>query len=335
MNPEERKQILAGKGKKVRRTPNTPKDGNPGEGENKGKGKGKGKEEQPMTWQEVTISWAKTILGALVIVMIVNGLLIQSFVVPTESMEQEVLAGDFLFVNRFIYGGSTPQTIPFLNIPLPYLSLPGIRDPEKGDVIVFIYPGDRDEVESRDFQYYLKRCVATAGDTLEVRGGYAYVNGVMETLPEKAFFGRNGEVRPYEESSTFPRGKKWTHTNWGPMRIPKEGDVIQLNDTNYGEWEIFVQREGHTIKRSGGLIEIDDQVVDSYTVERDYVFGMGDNRDNSEDSRFWGFVPEDNVVGTPLIVYWSWQNKDRFNKEYSLGEKLGRIRWNRIFNSID
>ncbi|MCB0711804.1 MAG: signal peptidase I [Ignavibacteriae bacterium] len=334
MNPEERKQILAGKGKKIQRNQKQADSGQSSEGNPKGKGKGK-ERQQPMTWQEVTISWAKTILGALLIVMIVNGLLIQSFVVPTESMEGEVLAGDFLFVNRFIYGGSTPQTIPFLNIPLPYVKLPGLRSPEKGDVIVFIYPGDRDQVEATDFQYYLKRCVATAGDTLEVRNGVAYVNGVKEISPSKVQYMQNRGVRSDERYNTFPRGRQWTHDNWGPMRIPKEGDVIPLNDTNYQEWEIFIAREGHDVRRTGGLIEIDGQTVDSYTVERDYVFGMGDNRDNSLDSRFWGFVPVKNVVGTPLIVYWSWQNKDARNNEYSLGEKLGRIRWNRIFNSVD
>ena len=332
MTPEERTQILAGKGKKVRR--NRVEEGKPGEVAPKEKGK---ERQQPMTWQEVTISWAKTIIGALVIVMIVNGLLIQSFVVPTESMEGEVLAGDFLFVNRFIYGGSTPQTIPFLNIPLPYISLPGLRDPEKGDVIVFIYPGDRDQVEATEFQYYLKRCVATAGDTLEVRNGIAYVNGVRETLPPEVLFDsvQGNNSNRMDIYRTFPRGRKWTHSNWGPMRIPKEGDVIPLNESNFEEWEIFIQREGHDIRQSGNLIEIDEQPVDSYTVERDYVFGMGDNRDNSLDSRYWGFIPEESVVGTPMIVYWSWDNKDAYGNEYSLGQKLGRIRWDRIFNSVD
>ena len=102
--------------------------------------------EKPMTLGETLISWLKTIVSSLLIVMIINGLLIASFVVPTGSMENEVMAGDFLFVNKFLYGGSTPQTIPFFNTPLPYLRLPGLRDPERMDVIVFIYPGDRDQI---------------------------------------------------------------------------------------------------------------------------------------------------------------------------------------------
>lgn len=339
MNPEERKQILSGKGKRQivkKETPATAKgkDGEPA---------------KPMTAKEQIISWTKTILGALLIVMIVNGLFIQSFVVPTGSMENEVMTGDFVFVNRFVYGGSTPQTIPFLNVPLPYLRLPGLRDPEKGDVIVFIYPGDRDEVEAKDFQYYLKRCVAVAGDTLEVREGYVYVNGVKENFPKNAQFKQNKYYSAESDKlRTFPKGMDFTRDNWGPLRIPKKGDVIPITVDNLNAWRIFIEREGHTIRQDGQLVRIDDQIADSYTVERDYVFGMGDNRNDSQDSRYWGFVPMENVVGTPLMVYWSWDPNERDTNgdplydrasghpvERSFWSKLGSIRWGRIFNGID
>lgn len=338
MNPEERKQILSGKGKR--------QVGRKGTASPKEKEGAKGDGNRPLTAKEHILSWTKTILGALLIVMIVNGLFIQSFVVPTGSMENEVMTGDFVFVNRFVYGGSTPQTIPFLNVPLPYLRLPGFRDPEKGDVIVFIYPGDRDELEAKEFQYYLKRCVAVAGDTLEVRDGYAYVNGVKENPPENVQFKQKGGYSAERDQfATFPKGRKYTRDNWGPMRIPKEGDVIQLDVENLEQWRVFIEREGHTVRQDGQLVRIDDEVVNSYTVKRDYVFGMGDNRNDSQDSRYWGFIPEENVVGTPLIVYWSWETETRITdaqgndiampQPKSFWEKLGSIRWNRIFNDID
>jgi signal peptidase I len=126
------------------------------------------------------------------------------------------------------------------------------------------------------------------------------------------------------------------------MRIPKEGDKIMLNDSTYREWAVFIQREGHDISQDGTIIRIDGEPVDSYTVERDYVFGMGDNRNNSEDSRYWGFVPKENVVGSPIMVYWSWENRELVQvpggyamREKSLGEKLGSIRWGRIFKGIN
>jgi len=137
----------------------------------------KKEQKQPETVGEHVVSWIKTLVNAIVVVMIVNGILIASFVVPTGSMESTVMAGDFVFVNRFIFRPSTPQIIPFINQPVPYLSLPGWRKPEQGDVIVFIFPGNRDDVQSQNFEYYLKRCVAVAGDKLHIKNDSIFVNG--------------------------------------------------------------------------------------------------------------------------------------------------------------
>jgi len=321
MNAEERKRILAGKGANAR--PQTARSAS---------GNRNGREpEPPMTFSESLMSWVKTILSSLLIVMVVNGLLIASFVVPTGSMENEVMAGDFLFVNKFIYGGSTPQTIPFLDTPLPYFRLPGLRDPQKGDVIVFIFPGMRDQKVADEFQYYLKRCVATAGDTLQVINKIVHINGVAQATPPNAIF-TEGAVDPTDRLRTFPSTANFTRDNWGPMRIPKKGDVIPLNDSTYERFQVFIEREHHEVERSGQIITVDGKPATSYTVERDYCFGMGDNRDNSLDSRYWGFVPVENVVGTPLFVYWSWDPNTPMSH---LGEKLGSIRWGRIFTGVN
>ncbi len=319
MNAEERKNILAGKGTAPKRT-------QPGQG-----GKKPGKPAEPtVTLGQAALSWGKTILIALAIVMVVQGLLVASFVVPTGSMENEVMAGDFVFVNKFIYGGSTPQTIPFVDVPLPFLRLPGIREPEKGDVIVFIFPGFRDEVKSEQFQYYLKRCVATAGDTLEVRNAQVHINGKPQANPRNVNFGNN-DPGPGDKHNTFPEGAGFTRDNWGPMRIPKKGDVIPLNDSTLVMYRVFIMREGHEVSQNGEIVSVDGKPATSYTVERDYCFGMGDNRNNSLDSRYWGFIPVEDVVGTPLMVYWSWSPDIPVTKLFA---KLGSIRWGRIFNGI-
>jgi signal peptidase I len=290
------------------------------------------RQEKELTLGETVVSWTKTIVSSLLIVMVINGLLIASFVVPTGSMQNEVMAGDFLFVNKFIYGGSSPQTIPFFNTPLPYFRLPGLRDPEKGDVIVFIYPGDRDQVEPAEFQYYLKRCVATAGDTLSVRGGHVFINGVQQPTPPNASYSPGGP-RADDHLRTFPVDASYTRDDWGPMRVPKSGDIIPLNDSTFRRWRVFILREGHSLERDGEIMLLDGKPATQYRVERDYVFGMGDNRNDSEDSRYWGFIPVENVVGTPLIVYWSWDPNIPFLS--SLGDKLASIRWGRIFMSVE
>jgi len=286
---------------------------------------------KPQNALEAAISWVRSLLGALVVVMIINGLAVASFVVPTGSMENTVMAGDFLFVNRLIFGPSTPQIIPFVNIPLPYIQFPGLRRPQRGDVIVFIFPGYRDEVRPREFQYYLKRCVAVAGDTLEIRNKRVFVNGVEQPLPPKALV-TTLPPPPNDQYRTFPRGRGYTRDNYGPIRIPKRGDTIWLTLQNLLEWDIFIRREGHTVAVQQGQILIDGQPRNFYVVERDYCFGLGDNRDNSEDSRYWGFIPMENVVGKPIIVYWSW---DPNIPLWSIFAKLASVRLSRIGTLID
>ena len=286
---------------------------------------------KPETPTEKFWSWVKTIFWAIVVVMIINGIAIASFVVPTGSMENTVMTGDFLFVNKFIYGPTTPQVVPFFNIPLPFYKFPAPKDPAKGDVIVFIFPGMREEVKSPVFQYYLKRCVATAGDTLQIIGNHLIINGKESPLPEHAAIDYSDYEDPSDKFRTFPVGKNFTRNNYGPIRIPKEGDVINLTQENYREWAIFIAREGHEIENSGTSIIIDGNIVNKYTVERDYCFGMGDNRDHSLDSRYWGFIPYDNVVGTPMIVYWSWDTNLPIAR---LFDKFSTIRFDRFLNII-
>jgi len=96
---------------------------------------------------------------------------------------------------------------------------------------------------------------------------------------------------------------------------------------NIHAWNIFIRREGHSVNIQNGIIYIDGKETNQYIVEQDYVFGMGDNRDNSLDSRFWGFIPVKSIVGSPLIVYWSW---DPDISLLNIGRKLSTVRWNRL-----
>lgn len=297
--------------------------------------KAKQEANKPQTIQEHIWSWTKTIVGAILVVMVINGILVASFVVPTGSMENTVMTGDFLFVNKFVYGPSTPQVVPFLNIPLPFYKFPGVKDPKRGDVIVFIYPGERDEVEAREFQYYLKRCVAVAGDVLRVEGHKIYVNNQEFTMPEEAHYDLSVPETPAEKWLTFPAGRGYTRNNYGPIRIPKKGDNITLDTQNWREWEFFIKKEGHNIEMQGDRLVIDGKATNTYTVKKDYCFGIGDNRDHSLDSRYWGFIPYDNVVGTPIMVYWSWESRDEYGNEMGLFDKIAKIRWGRLFNFIN
>lgn len=293
----------------------------------------KAKQKTPETFLEWLISWIKTIVFALVFIMFLHGLLIGSFIVPTGSMENTVMAGDFLICNR-LFGPTTPQIIPFLNIPLPYLNLPALKDPHKGDVIVFVFPGMRDEVEAGEFTYYLKRCVAEPGDTLEVRDNVLYVNGIKQPLAPDAQFEPVGIEHPQEQFITFPVSKKWTHRNYGPIVIPKKGDTVTIDSyEKYVDWDIFIQREGHEVgwNNETKMFYLDSNAPSQkYVVEQDYYFGMGDNRDNSLDSRYWGFIPRENIIGSPLFVWMSISMTDEYGQPLSLFGKIAGMRPSRI-----
>jgi signal peptidase I len=265
------------------------------------------------------------ILGAF---LVLNNFVVASFLVPTGSMENEVMTGDLLFVNKFIYGGTSPRNIPFTNVRLPWFRVPGFRDVERGDVIVFVFPGYREEVDPEEFTFYLKRCVGLAGDTIHVRDRVLYVNGSQMPLPRNLKFNRFG-IMPAGEpgDGIFPKGAPWNEDNYGPLVVPKKGMTIPLDARNLAAWEVFIKREGHQVALSDGRVLIDGVATTEYRVERDYLFGMGDNRDNSLDSRYWGFIPKENLVGTPLIVYWSWNPEIPI---YSIFDKLGSVRWGRI-----
>ena len=200
---------------------------------------------EPETFGEILLSWVKTIGGALIFVMILHGLLLASFIVPTGSMEDTVMTGDFLIANKK-FGPSTPQVIPFFNIPLPYFLLPTPFSPKRGDVIVFTYLGSRDALKAEDFQYYLKRCVAEPGDILQIIENELYINGEHQPLPPKGKIETNEREDPTEIFRTFPASEKYTNSNYGPIRVPKKGDTIHFHSRiDFADYRIFIMREGH------------------------------------------------------------------------------------------
>jgi len=297
------------------------------------KGKGRQQAKSVVTLKQKFIDFIKELGLVLVIFLVINSFVLASFEVPTGSMENTVMSGDFLFVWKVIYGGTSPRNIPLTNIRLPYFRLPGYRDVQRGDVIVFEWPGNRDDVEYPDVIYYLKRCVALPGDTLEIIDKVLYINHQRAPIPKYAKFEKTAIIPKGERDyRIFPRGTDFNEDNYGPIRIPKKGDTIALTPNNILQWETFIKREKHTVSVSrNGEIKIDGKATTFYVVERDYYFGMGDNRDNSLDSRFWGFIPKENIVGTPVIVYWSWNPNIPLS---DIVDKIGSIKWHRIATII-
>jgi len=281
---------------------------------------------------------------------------VELYIVPTSSMEKNILRGDMLIGSRYIYGMKVPQKIwvPFtaISIPtfLPDYRFPAFKDVERGDVVVFEYP--RDNVYK-----YVKRCIGLPGDTVRINNRNVFVNDKEYLLPDGGqFLSENLASETYIDENIFMNlGNK---DNLKKLIIPKRGDIYKINQEM--NWELIIPIllfEGNKVelvfndqkltftnedpydlyRRTGNRAVFDNFVpqpnaslinpwmslmkkeylkylkinglsiddIDTYTLKQNYYWMMGDNRDNSEDSRFWGFVPESHILGQPVITWFS------------------------------
>ena len=220
---------------------------------------------------DALIEWARIFVIAVGLFLVIRAFGVEAFKIPSGSMESTLLVGDFLLVNKFVYGAQLPFTSKHL---------PGLRRPARGDVVVFQFPHD-------PTKSFVKRLIGLPADTLLMRDGVLFVNGteqdesyVRHTDPGldqgSADFAwqQKALVRQAEASVSSPP----TRNNWGPLVVP----------------------------------------------ERSY-FVLGDNRDNSSDSRYWGFVPDTLLRGQPLVVYYSYTPDTAASLPW-----ITRIRWTRL-----
>jgi len=226
---------------------------------------------------------------AVLLALVLRQFVLQAFRIPTGSMEKTLLVGDFLFVNKFLYGAKTPDRIRVFGKTLieglPVLKLPALRQPRQGDIIVFQYPND----PNLD---YIKRCVAVAGDRVEVRGGVLYVNGEAYESNFGDFDGDHSCVPDWRRPDSCPK----PHTYHDPAAYERGSEYNRRFPTDR---EVRLGR-------------------DPYLVPEGHIFMMGDNRYRSADSRYWGDLDVDLIKGKAMFIYWSW-DKDR------LRPRLNRI----------
>lgn len=277
--------------------------------------------------------YVKVIVVTLLIALFLKTFVVEAYRIPSASMENTLLVGDFLLVNKLAYGLRTPRYVPLTNVAMPTLTMPVFGSIHREDVVVFEYPGTIDELTSSKAVNFVKRCVGLPGDTVRIVHGRVIVNGVAMGLPQSA--------KPMDglrflagtrRQTLFPPGSAYSEYDYGPIVVPKRGDKIHLDSDSFSRWKVFIEREGHRIRLDDDhRIVVDGREVDTYIVERNYYFMLGDNRDDSLDSRYWGFVPDDNVIGEAILVYWSW---DPTIAVGTMTAKLGSIRWNRIATII-
>ncbi len=241
-------------------------------------------------------------LGIIILIALaLRATVVEAYIVPTGSMEKTILVGDFLIGNKFIYGMRTPDWlgIPYtrLGFNIPWRRFPAFRQPRSGDVVIFKYPLD-------PFDKYVKRLIAGPGQTIEIRDREILVDGEYFYHPEhQQFLDRYYQVKGLNNPRIWPTGNG-NKDNYGVIQVPAQGDTLSATDDRAILWDV-ARMDGHQVHLGGGLITIDGEPVTHYVVERNYYFMMGDNRDQSLDSRFWGFVPDEYILGEALFVYFS------------------------------
>jgi signal peptidase I len=251
-------------------------------------------------WRHRIKEVAEVLLITAGLALLLRACVIDAVHVPSPSMEKTILSGDFLLVNKLVYGATTPRNLLFLKRQLPAWHLPGIRAPRRGDVVEFFPPDERDGSTPAFRRSYVKRIIGLPSELVAIRGGVVTVNERQVQEPETA------------------AERLRTLQDFTPVRVPRKGDRIVLRQDAMDEWEPIVRCDGHTVVEGPGReLLIDGRPQTVYEVSQDYYFVLGDNITNSSDSREWGFLPFDHIVGIASLVYWS--------AEPELG-----VRWSRI-----
>jgi len=241
---------------------------------------------------ETTVEFLASLAAVLVTGLFIITFILQAFEIPSSSMEDTLLIGDHVFVNREQFAPKTNWMGPLL----PY------RDIKRGDIVVFLSPAEPG-------LYVVKRIMGVPGDRIHLRDGMVYRNGEKLTEP---YVMHKGPIfyDPYRDN--FPA-------------VPPS-DAYNVSP----DWQL--QMRSH--------IEGEDIVVPA-----DSYFGMGDNRDVSLDSRYWGFIPKENVIGRPMFVYWSFNTPPDQYRHTEIGERVGFLvhvvihffdltRWRRTFRLV-
>ena len=219
----------------------------------------------------------ESIVIAVILALFIRTFVVQAFKIPTGSMEENLLIGDHLLVNKFVFA-PTASAIERVLLPIGTI--------KRGDVIVFKYP----EEPERDF---IKRVIGLPGETVELRDKKVYINGTGLSEPYVHFLQPPGQNSEFHEVTSFD-----VRERYGPVSVPAE-----------------------------------------------HYFVMGDNRDNSQDSRYWGFLPRDYVKGKALVIYWSYEADREDYAEDGAGATIKglvsvfahfftRTRWDRMFHQI-
>ena len=256
-----------------------------------------------------------------------------SFRIPSDSMSPELKEGDFVLVWKPLVGARLFNLHKSLNLEQTEIyRIPGFRKIRRNDVVVFNFPHPNDwsHIEMHILKYYIKRCIGLPGDTLSIHGGIFHIAGVASPLGNLASQKRIGQMKaedfPQEVFQSFPYDSllNWNIKNFGPLYIPKAGSEVKMDRTGWGLYHKLIEWEqGKDLIFRGSSVLLNDSVITTYRFRKNYYFVAGDRGENSQDSRYWGLLPEEYIVGVASRI---WKSVDRYTD---------KVRWDRVWKAIE
>ncbi len=273
-----------------------------------------------MTKKQHIIKEIKSWAFLIIIVFVIKSTIFAGYIVPTGSMENTIMTGDFLIGNQLAYNIHTPDRIGIpwtkFGIDIPHLRLKGMGKVSTGDIVIFRFPLDHST-------FYVKRCIAQSGQKIKIIDKEIFIDDEKFTNSNKSIFTRkNSYTNQQKNQGIFPIGNG-NEDNYSEITIPSKGDTLFFSNINYSILKNVVELDRNQISVENNQIKINNEFTNYYVVQNNLYFMMGDNRDNSYDSRFWGFVSEDLIIGKPLFVLAS------YNKKIPFYRILEKFRWKR------
>ncbi|MDR3236541.1 MAG: signal peptidase I [Prevotellaceae bacterium] len=273
--------------------------------------------------------WIVVLIIALTVGISLRVFLLLSVTIPSSSMYPTLHPGDYVLVNKMIPGPRVFKDWSTWNVT-NLTRLRGYRKVKRNDVLVFHFPYSTSDKIALDFNtFYAKRCVAVPRDTFYIENGFYKV----KNLPDTIGYYPNQKKVSLRPTGSFDEGVfrcfpyhpayNWNVKDFGTLYVPGRGDTVMIDTIRVAPYIKLIEYEtGKQITMHDGAVYIDTVAIDKYVFEKNYYFMAGDYAEDSRDSRYWGLLPEDFIVGKAFFI---WRAKDR---------NTGKWLWQRFFKTV-
>lgn len=262
--------------------------------------------------------------------LVVQVFVFASFKIPSDSMEPGLTTGDNILVLKPTIGPRLFNIFASMrNEQTEIYRVPGLKKIKRNDILVFNFPhpNNWDKIEMHILKYYIKRCVGLPGDTLLIRNGFYKVKGEEISIGNQESQEKVATTKQFEDGifHSFPFDSLigWNIKDFGPLYIPGKGDSITLDQTNYRLYKKLIEWEQQgELQYKDSATFLKGNPINGYRFQKNYYFMAGDNGMNSQDSRYWGLLPEEYIVGKAWII---WKSIDPYTEKF---------RWDRFLKVI-